>query len=157
MSCLEHRRCPPWNTGDVLLETQEMSCLEQRRCPAWAIGDVLLGTQEMSCVENTRCPAWNTKNVLLGPRMNTGPVRSQMLKSGLVRSGPVFGPRSFRVQGSAEHSSKVTGTFCKRSRRSNQHSNAGDSDTAAAGAAASTTALGFITVFPVVLQEVVNQ
>ena len=31
-------------------------------------------------------------------------VRSQMLKSGPVRSGPVFGPRSVRVQGSAEHS-----------------------------------------------------
>ena len=34
MSCLEHTRCPAWNTRDVLLGTHEMSCLEHRKCPA---------------------------------------------------------------------------------------------------------------------------
>ncbi len=41
-----HRRCPAWNTGDVLRGTQEMSCVEHRICPAWKIGDVLPGTQD---------------------------------------------------------------------------------------------------------------
>ena len=66
MSCLQHRRCPLSNTGDVLFRTQEMSCLEHRRCPAWNTRDVLLGTHAMSCVEHRRCPAWNIGDVLPG-------------------------------------------------------------------------------------------
>ena len=55
--------------GDVVLGTQEMSCVEHRRCPAWNIGDVLLGmlgAQELSCAEHKTCPARNMGIVLLG-------------------------------------------------------------------------------------------
>ena len=71
MSCLEHTRCPAWNTRDVLLGTHEMSCVEHTRCPAWNTRDVLRGTHEMSCLERTRCLAWNTRDVLFGTQEMT--------------------------------------------------------------------------------------
>ena len=66
MSCLEHRRCPAWNTRNVLLGTQGMSCLEHTECHAREERNVLLRTHGVSCLEHKECLAWNTRNVLLG-------------------------------------------------------------------------------------------
>ena len=46
MSCVEHTRCPAWNTGNVLLGTQDMSCLQHRKSRVWSIGDVLYGGRQ---------------------------------------------------------------------------------------------------------------
>ena len=53
-SCVEHRTCSGWHTGDVLRGTHEMSCVEHRRCPAWNTRNVLLGTQDMSCLQHRK-------------------------------------------------------------------------------------------------------
>ena len=39
-----------WHKRDVLLGAQEMSCVDHRRCPAWNTGDVLL--RKSSQLEN---------------------------------------------------------------------------------------------------------
>ena len=69
MSCLEHKGCLAWNTGNVQLGTQPMSCLEHRACHAWLFWNTRNGlpaAQGKSCLEHRECLAWNAGNVLLG-------------------------------------------------------------------------------------------
>ena len=54
MYCLEHTECPAWNTGNVLLGTQEMFCLEHTTCFVCNTGNLVFGAQEMSCTGGGR-------------------------------------------------------------------------------------------------------
>ena len=66
MSCLEHRKCPAWNTGIVLRGTQEMFCLEHTKCFAWNTRNVLFVTKEISRVQQKNRPVWSTRNIMFG-------------------------------------------------------------------------------------------
>ena len=66
VSWLDHRKNRVWNTGDVVIGTQETSWLEQKRGLDWTTRDVLIATHEMSWLAHRRCLDWNTRDVLVG-------------------------------------------------------------------------------------------